>query len=196
MSGRRGRAVALMAASLGVAAATARGRGQALDRRLYLQVNRGAGGGADRAFSAVTELGSIWASAGAATFLFLAGRRSTAASAFGAAMATWLVGQGAKRAIDRARPYGSLEGIRLLIDRPRASSWPSSHPAVLLAFVTVAGRELGLGPASRAALTALAGTVAASRVYVGVHYPADVVGGMLMGRAVADAWPSPPSRVQ
>jgi membrane-associated phospholipid phosphatase len=185
-----------MAASLGVAAATARGRGQALDRRLYLRVNQGAGGGADRGFAAITELGSIWASGGAATVLALAGRRRAAANAFGAAMATWLVGQGAKRAIDRARPYGSLEGIRLLIERPRASSWPSSHPAVLLALVTVAGRELGLGPVPRAALTALAGAVAASRVYVGVHYPADVVGGMLMGRAVAEAWPSTPARVQ
>ena len=35
---------------------------------------------------------------------------------------------------------------------------------------------------------ALAWTVGASRVYVGVHYPGDVLGGMLMGRAVAKVW--------
>jgi membrane-associated phospholipid phosphatase len=59
---------------------------------------------------------------------------------------------------------------------------------VLLAFVTVAGRNLGLPRGARRALTGLAGLVAASRVYLGVHYPADVVGGLLLGRTVADLW--------
>jgi membrane-associated phospholipid phosphatase len=74
------------------------------------------------------------------------------------------------------------------VDKPNGTSWPSSHPAVLLAFLTVAARRLGLTRGERAALDLLASTVAVSRVYVGVHYPSDVVGGVLLGRAVADAW--------
>jgi undecaprenyl-diphosphatase len=100
----------------------------------------------------------------------------------------WLAGQGAKRWFSRPRPYDALANVRLLIDRPRGTSWPSSHPAVLLAFVTVASRNLGLEPGARAALAGLAGAVAMSRVYLGVHYPADVVGGLLLGRGVADLW--------
>ncbi|GBC86398.1 hypothetical protein HRbin12_00386 [bacterium HR12] len=60
---------------------------------------------------------------------------------------------------------------------------------MLLAFVHVAGRALGLGRGARAALIGLAGAVGLSRVAVGVHYPADVVGGLLLGRAVAEVFP-------
>ena len=68
------------------------------------------------------------------------------------------------------------------------TSWPSSHPAVLLAFVTVASRQLGAGPPARTALDLLAAVVAVSRVYVGVHYPSDVAAGLLLGRGVAAAF--------
>ncbi|MGH2637119.1 MAG: phosphatase PAP2 family protein, partial [Actinomycetota bacterium] len=108
------------------------------------------------------------------------------ARARGAAGLTWLAGQGLKRVFRRPRPYeADRDGTRLLIGPPRESSWPSSHPAVLLAFTTVAGRELS--PPARTALDALGLVVAASRSHVGVHYPADVVGGVLVGKAVAAA---------
>ena len=142
----------------------------------------------------MTELGSIWASAGAAAALAVRGRRREALDAFGAAGAMWLVGQAVKRLFDRPRPYQAMEDLRLLIDRPRASSWPSSHPAVLLAFVTVATRDLDVSPTTKAVTSALAGVVGLSRVYLGVHYPADVVGGLFLGRGVADLWSEMVSR--
>jgi undecaprenyl-diphosphatase len=126
--------------------------------------------------------------AGAAAALAVQGRRREGLSAFGAAAAMWLVGQGTKRLFGRPRPYEAVEGLRLLIDRPRGSSWPSSHPAVLLAFATVATRDLDAPTAVRAGTLGLAGLVGLSRVYLGVHYPADVAGGLLLGRGVADLW--------
>jgi undecaprenyl-diphosphatase len=90
----------------------------------------------------------------------------------------------------RPRPYeADAEGTRMLIGPPDASSWPSSHPAVISAFTTVAGRDLGLGAAARTGLGGLGVCVAASRVYVGVHYPSDVVSGLLIGRAIGRLWP-------
>jgi membrane-associated phospholipid phosphatase len=175
-------------AALAVGALTAGRRGRPLDDALYRVIDRGSGPISDAFFKGVTELGSIWASAGAALSLSAGGQRREALDAFGAAGAMWFLGQGLKKAVRRPRPYSVLEGIRLLIDRPRGTSWPSSHPAVLLAFVTVACRDLGLSRGPRIAVAGLAGVVGTSRVYLGVHYPADVVSGLLFGRAVADAW--------
>ena len=110
--------------------------------------------------------------------------------AFAAAGVAWLAGQGLKKVANRSRPYeADAEGTRLLVGPPKASSWPSSHPAVLTAFATVVGRDLGLGAVSRTGLAALGMSVAASRVYVGVHYPSDVVSGLLIGRAIGRLWP-------
>lgn len=178
-----------MGAALGLAAVTIRGRGRAVDDRLFAWANSEFHHpGLDRIFRAITELGSLYASGAAAATLLLRGRRREGLDALGAAAAMWSLGQVLKEAFRRARPYETGNPFRLVIGKPRGASWPSSHPAVLLAFVTVAGRDLELPPGQRRALTGLAGLVAASRVYLGVHYPADVVGGLLLGRAVADLW--------
>ena len=186
---------ALVAGALGLAAATAKGRGRAADDRIFKLVNSTLQHPAlDRFFKGLTELGSLYASGAAAAAMALAGRRREAADAAGAAALTWVIGQGLKKAWRRNRPFQSEAPFRLLIGKPRGTSWPSSHPMVLLAFVTVAGRNLELPKGWRAALTGLAGGVAASRVYLGVHYPADVAGGMLLGRACADLWSRSVSR--
>jgi undecaprenyl-diphosphatase len=185
-----GRTAALGLLALGLAFVTVRGRGRRADDRLFARLNSGLQTPTlDRAFRGVTELGSLWASIAAATAVAGRGRRREASDALGAALATWLAGQGLKRVFNRLRPY-EVEGHqhRLLISRPSGASWPSSHPAVLLTFVTVAGRDLGLDRGARAALAGLAGVVGVSRIYLGVHYPADVAGGLLLGRAIADAW--------
>jgi undecaprenyl-diphosphatase len=191
--GRRsgsGRPVALGVAALGIAFVTARGRGRTVDDRLFARLSSGIRRPAlDLVFRSVTELGSLWASGAAAAAIAARGRGREAADSFGAAAATWLAGQGLKRLFKRLRPYEVEEHQSLrLIEKPAGASWPSSHPAVLLTFVTVAGRGLGLDPVARAGFAGLAALVGLSRVYLGVHYPADVAGGLLLGRAVADAW--------
>jgi undecaprenyl-diphosphatase len=175
------------ALAIGVAAGLPAGR--ALDRRVYRTLNGARGRSADALFKAVTELGSIWASVGAAVIVATAGRRKREAlDAVGAALAMWAVGQGLKRVFKRPRPYRALEQVRLLIATPRGTSWPSSHPAVLHAFSTVLARDLGADGAVKRRLGALSGLVGVSRIYLGVHYPADVAGGLLLGRGVADLW--------
>jgi membrane-associated phospholipid phosphatase len=182
-------AAALSGLALMVELASSSRRGRDLDRRLFRALNAGRGGAADRFFGGVTELGSIAASTGAAAVLVATRRPRPAARALGAAATMWVLGQALKESYLRVRPFDALPDIvRLLIGKPAGTSWPSSHPAVLLAFLTVAGEELGLSPSRRAALTGIAGAVAASRVYLGVHYPSDVVAGLMLGRAVGMIW--------
>jgi undecaprenyl-diphosphatase len=175
------------ALAVGVAAGTRPGR--SLDRNVFRALNRPRGALADALLGSVTELGSIWASVGAAAVVATVGRRRReAVDAVGAALAMWGLGQGLKRLFGRPRPYQALEDYRLLIAEPKGTSWPSSHPAVLLAFGLVLARDLGEDPSLRGSLSSLARLVGVSRVYLGVHYPADVVGGLLLGRGVADLW--------
>ena len=170
-------------------------QGRELDEQLFKAVNDGHGPEADRFFFSVTELGSLYAAGAAAAAIAVCGRPREAARALSAAGATWMLGQGIKKAVDRPRPFQADEdGTRRMIAEPHGTSWPSSHPAVLTTFTRVAARELGLGSLASAALTALDGVVATSRVYLGVHYPSDVGSGLLFGRAVARVWPRGRSR--
>jgi undecaprenyl-diphosphatase len=160
------------------------------DQELFNAVNAGHGPDADRVFVNVTELGSMYAAGAAALSLVVVGRGRAGTKAFAAASATWIVLQGLKKVVDRPRPIDADDhGARQLIARPNGMSWPSSHPAVLTTFTRVASQELGSGSLVRGALSALDATVATSRVYLGVHYPSDVVSGLLIGRAVARWFP-------
>jgi membrane-associated phospholipid phosphatase len=169
--------------------------GAEVDRELFGLANRGHGDTADAVFGGVTELGSIVAPLAASSVLALRGHRRAAARGAAAACAAWLVLQGVKKVVGRPRPGdASPATTRLMIARPQASSWPSSHPAIITAFSRVAARELGVGRAGRTLLTGLDLAVAYSRVYVGVHYPSDVASGLLLGRAIARLWSGGPSR--
>jgi membrane-associated phospholipid phosphatase len=187
----RRRAAILAGGALALALLTIKGRGRTIDDDLFGWANyRFEHPRFDALFRTVTELGSLWASVAAGAAIAASGRRREAVDAVGAATAMWGLGQGLKRLFRRVRPYDARlpRPIRLLIGKPVGASWPSAHPATFLAFATVAGRNLELSHPGRRALMGVAGLVGASRVYLGVHYPADVVGGLLLGRATADVW--------
>jgi len=84
--------------------------------------------------------------------------------------------------VARERPFVTSPEYSTIGPRPDDASFPSGHSANAGAGAFVLSQVV---PAAAAAWWCLAALIAFSRVYVGVHYPLDVVAGLLFGAAVA-----------
>jgi 4-amino-4-deoxy-L-arabinose transferase-like glycosyltransferase/membrane-associated phospholipid phosphatase len=92
-----------------------------------------------------------------------------------------------KKAVDRPRPHTAVPEANLLVGEGGSGSMPSSHTSTWCAAAMVAFACYRRSWRFMAPLAALVGF---SRVYVGAHYPGDVLAGAIlgMGYAVAGLW--------
>lgn len=89
-----------------------------------------------------------------------------------------------KLAVDRKRPALVYPEPEPLVSVPTDNAFPSGHAASSFACATLLALA---APRLAAPLFLLAAGIAVSRVYVGVHYPLDILGGAVLGVAVATA---------
>lgn len=94
-----------------------------------------------------------------------------------------------KPLFQRVRPCFVLEGVRLLVDQTRSWSFASSHAANSTAIAALVWLFFWRGEVVDKAFVvvviAYAALVSFSRIYIGVHYPGDVLGGIAIGLASA-----------
>jgi undecaprenyl-diphosphatase len=96
---------------------------------------------------------------------------------------------GLKPHFDRLRPYLTLDHVRLLVPTIHLSehSFPSNHAGntfSVATFFALIYRRLNI----ILPFLAVAFLVAYSRVFIGVHYPADVLAGACFGAVIGGAW--------
>lgn len=128
--------------------------------------------------------GLVFVAVGAAADLSRRPRRMpmTALLAAGAYAIASLASAGAKAVAGRERPPIGDPGISALVHLPGDASFPSGHAATAFAAAGVVAIRY---PALRLPLLILAAVIALSRVYLGVHYPLDVLAGAALGLAIA-----------
>ena len=108
------------------------------------------------------------------------GRRAAATGVMAIAVTSFVVNQPMKLAGDRRRPDRQQFGVPedRWVPMPESTSFPSGHSASAAAFAVSVGDAV---PTLRVPLRVAASVVAFSRVYTGVHYPGDVLVGVVVG---------------
>ncbi len=94
-----------------------------------------------------------------------------------------IVGLSLKAIYYRPRPFLSISSAIVLLPKPMDSSFPSGHALIVIGGATVALLLLKKRYSIPLLIEAL--LVSYSRIYVGLHYPFDVLGGGLLGAAIA-----------
>lgn len=83
-----------------------------------------------------------------------------------------------KNLVQRPRPFDTLKGLHLLIKAPASYSFPSWSTAAAFACAIIIAYYIQKAVIPAIGLAVLTGF---SRIYFTVHYPSDVIGGMLIG---------------
>jgi undecaprenyl-diphosphatase len=133
--------------------------------------------------SALGAGGFIWWVTALITSIF-PNKRAAAWRMLLAGFLSWAVSEYAmKPFFDTARPFEVDPTITVIDAMPTTGAFPSGHAAMAFAYALGGSRML---PGSGWIWWPLAAVIAVSRVYIGVHWPTDVIGGAVLG--IACGW--------
>lgn len=130
------------------------------------------------AVSRICDHGEVWILLAAVLLAVPKTRKAGACLACGLLLDLLMCNVCLKPLIGRARPFVLRPEVVLLVPPPLDASFPSGHTAS--SFAAVAALKAAGSPLWGPAL-ALAAVIAASRLYLYVHWPTDILGGVLVG---------------
>lgn len=135
----------------------------------------------DRLMWIATQIGNVGFAIAISVLAYLAGERRFAVMFTLGSLTLLLLVTILKAFTDRARPYKTLREARLVGWKELGLSFPSGHTTQSFFMAGLIIRHFELALPFAILLYGIAGFVGVTRVYLGVHYPRDVIAGGLLG---------------
>lgn len=133
-------------------------------------------------FTTVGELGAVWIAVGVLMLFFKKYRRAGITVLLGLLIGLFAVNFGIKNLVARPRPCAVNTSVELLVPFPGEYSFPSGHTVSSFGAATsvfLRNKKLGVFALS------VATVIAFSRLYLYVHFPSDVLCGVIIGVAIS-----------
>jgi membrane-associated phospholipid phosphatase len=140
----------------------------------------------DRVMWMMTQIGHMVTALLLAALFFILHYRGLAFMIILGTLTLWLVVESIKAVTNRTRPFLSLRETRVIGWQEPGRSFPSGHTSqtfflATILTITPLRQEFGPGLGVPIALYTVAVLVGFTRVYVGAHYPRDVMAGAVLG---------------
>ncbi len=172
------------------------------DTKVFLQVNKYHFALLDQFMILVTQFGRelVWPITIVALFIFGGDTGKRAAIIMALVMITLIpIGMLSKEIVARPRPF--IPNTEVILAADSQYAYPSGHSMIVAAGATVALAELYRNSSARMKVVAVAlaleaSAVCFSRIYVGAHYPLDVLGGILLGGGMSLLFLSQATRIE
>lgn len=137
----------------------------------------------DRLMLGFTQIGNGIFTAAIALVLFLVSDRLLAYELMLGTLSLWLVVEAVKYLVHRSRPFIRLTQARIVGHRVVGRSFPSGHTSQVFFMATLIAEHFHSGVWVMLLLYTIALLVGITRMYIGAHYPRDVLAGAILGTA-------------
>lgn len=138
-----------------------------------------------KAVSLLGDMGAVWILLSIGLLLWKKWRKTGEMGICAVALSVLVNNLFLKHFVARSRPFTVIEALVPLIKKPTDYSFPSGHTACAFAVGFLLFRRL---PKPYGILCLiLAALIGFSRIYLGVHYPSDVIAGMASGICISYA---------
>ena len=156
--------------------------GQRLDSRVFMLFNmRGYPRWLDRFMWLVTQLGNMLTAFIAVFLLFILNYQRLAFVTTLGTLTLWVLVETIKALSIRERPFLTIDKSRVIGWREKGHSFPSGHTSQIFFLTTLFIHHFQPGVVGTAALYVVAILVGFTRIYIGAHYPRDVIAGVVLG---------------
>lgn len=142
----------------------------------------------DRVMFGFTQFGHGLTALGIAIILFLTGKKILSYKLMLGTITLWLMVELLKLLVHRSRPFVRLTQTRIVGGKAIGRSFPSGHTSQVFFTATLIIQGFQLPLLAALGLYGLALLVGITRIYVGAHYPRDILAGGILGSAWGILW--------